>query len=93
MKINNRQTGKQGAFYIGKGDEQLAEMTYTMSDDSVMIIDHTEVHESLRGQHVGNDRVAHAVEFAREKKIKIVPQCSFARSVFEKQKELADVLN
>ena len=68
-------------------------MTYTMSDDSVMIIDHTEVHESLRGQHVGNDLVAHAVEFAREKKIKIVPQCSFARSVFEKQKELADVLN
>ena len=92
MKINNKQTGNNGAFYIDKGGEQVAEMTYTISE-GVMIIDHTEVDESLRGQHVGNELVARAVEFAREKKMKIVPQCSFARSVFEKQKELSDVLN
>ena len=92
MKINNKQTGNEGVFYIDKGGYQLAEMTYTLSE-GVMIIDHTEVDESLRGQNVGNELVMHAVEFAREKHLKIVPQCSFARSVFEKQKELADVLN
>jgi uncharacterized protein len=91
MKINNKQTGNEGAFYIDKGGYQLAEMTYTVRD-GVMIIDHTEVDESLRGRNVGNELVARAVEFAREKNIKILPQCSFARSVFEKQKELSDVL-
>ena len=92
MKINNKQTGNNGTFYIDKGGEQVAEMTYTISE-GVMIIDHTEVDESLRGQQVGNELVACAVEFAREQNIKIVPQCSFARSVFEKQKALSDVLN
>ena len=93
MNISNKQTASQGVFYIDEGEELLAEMTYTVSDDRVMIIDHTEVHESLRGGHVGNELVARAVEFAREKNMKIVPQCSFARSVFEKQEELSDVLD
>ena len=92
MKISNKQTGNEGVFYIDRDGQQIAEMTYTVSE-GVMIIDHTAVDESLRGQHVGNELVARAVEFARAQNMKIVPQCSFARSVFEKQKALSDVLN
>jgi predicted GNAT family acetyltransferase len=34
-----------------------------------------------------------AVEYARDKHIKILPLCPFARSVFDKSPEIADVLN
>lgn len=36
--------------------------------------------------------VAKAVDFAREKGIKIIPLCPFAKSVFDKVKEFNDVL-
>jgi uncharacterized protein len=32
------------------------------------------------------------VKFAREKNIKILPLCSFAKSVFDKMEEIRDVL-
>jgi predicted GNAT family acetyltransferase len=71
----------------------LAEMTCTLPADDVMIIDHTEVDESVRRKTVGNELVNKAVEFARAKNIKIVPQCSFARSVFDRNHEFSDVLD
>ena len=37
--------------------------------------------------------VAKVVEFAREKSIKIMPLCPFAKSVFDKVTEFQDVLN
>ena len=36
--------------------------------------------------------VTKAVEFAREKGIKILPLCPFAKSVFDKTPEFRDVL-
>lgn len=67
-------------------------MTYLNSGETRIIIDHTEVDESLRGQGVGYDMVKLAVEMAREKGIKILPLCPFAKSVFDKKPEYADVL-
>ena len=36
--------------------------------------------------------VAKAVEFAREKKLKIIPLCPFAKSVINKTPEFQDIL-
>jgi len=93
MLIQQKQDGSKGSFYIEENGTMLAEMTYSMTGTDLMIIDHTEVSDALRGKNVGYQLVNSAVEYARTNKIKILPLCTFAKSVFDKKKdELGDVL-
>lgn len=91
MEIQHRDDGKKGAFYIAQHEEVLAEMTYVWAGDK-MIIDHTEVSDQLAGKGAGKQMVNQAVLFAREKHIKIMPLCPFAKSVFDKVTAYQDVL-
>lgn len=92
MKIQHKDDGPEGAFFIRQNNELLAEMTYVWAGNDRIIIDHTRVNPSLKGKGIGRQMVAMAVDFAREKQIKIVPLCPFARSVFDKEKTFTDVL-
>lgn len=93
MDILQKQNGTKGSFYIEENEEIVAEMTYSMAGEAVMIIDHTEVADSLRGKNVGYQLVKKAADFAREKQIKIIPLCPFAKAVFtKKHEEFKDVL-
>jgi predicted GNAT family acetyltransferase len=92
MEIQQNDNGKKGMFFISQESEILAEMTYVWVGTNRFIIDHTEVNEKLKGKGTGKQLVTKAVEFAREKNIKIIPLCPFAKSVFEKVKEFNDVL-
>ena len=91
MRILQREDAKEGAFYIEENGESVAELTYTL-EKGKMVIQHTEVDESLRGKNVGYDLVERAVEFARESNLKIVPVCRFAKKVLEKHASFQDVL-
>lgn len=93
MQIEQRESGSKGAFFINVDGEQLAEMTYSLTDDDILIIDHTEVDDALRGQNIGMQLVEKAVEYARSSNRKIIPLCPFAKSVFDRKKDLySDVL-
>lgn len=92
MLIQNKKVGKKGMFFVEQEGNILAEMVYSMPSDKKMIIEHTEVSDELKGQHVGNQLVATAVEYARTHDIKIVPLCTFANAVFKRKAEYADVL-
>ena len=48
--------------------------------------------DRLRGQSVGRHLLDAAVAFAREKHVKIIPLCPFAKSVFDKDSSIHDVL-
>lgn len=91
MEIQHRDDGKKGAFYIAQNEAILAEMTYVWAGDK-MIIDHTEVSDQLAGKGAGKQMVNQAVLFAREKHIKILPLCPFAKSAFDKVTDYQDVL-
>lgn len=80
-----------GAFVIVQDGERLGTMTYTLAGD-VAIIQHTEVSEALRGTGAGKLLVAAAVEWARRDGKRITPLCSFAKRVFDRTPEYADVL-
>ncbi len=67
-------------------------MTFVFAGPDKLIIDHTEVNEGNNGKGYGKKMVAKAVEFAREKNIKIIPLCPFAKKVFDKTPEFKDVL-
>ena len=92
MEILQKDYGSKGKFYVIDQGEQKAEMTYSWAGTQRMIIDHTEVNESLKGKSAGKQMVMKAVAFAREKGIKIIPLCPFAKSVFDKTPEIRDVL-
>ncbi|MCL9806983.1 N-acetyltransferase [Flavobacterium amniphilum] len=92
MEIKQKDDTKKGVFYVEINDKTLAEMTYVWAGADRIIIDHTEVSETLAGKGAGKQMVAKAVEFARETKIKIIPLCPFAKSVFDKVEDFKDVL-
>jgi uncharacterized protein len=93
MEIKQVEHGSKGGFVIEKDNERLAELTYSKAGDKLIIIDHTEVSDKLRGSGAGKQLVMKVVEYARASNIKIIPLCPFARSVFDKTPEIADVWN
>ena len=82
----------KGTFYIEVEGKQEAMMTFVFAGEDKIIIDHTEVNPGNEGKGFGIKMLLKAVEFAREKGIKIVPLCPFAKSVFDKTPEFRDVL-
>ena len=85
-------TDKNGFFHIDINGKTEAKMTFVFAGPNKIIIDHTEVNEGNNGKGFGKKMVAKAVEFAREKNIKIIPLCPFAKKVFDKTPEFKDVL-
>jgi predicted GNAT family acetyltransferase len=61
-----------------------AEMTYSRAGKGLIIIDHTEVPDALRGRKVGERLVRQAVEDDRRDGISILPLCPFPTSLATK---------
>ena len=91
-EVQIRINDNKGTFYIEVEGKQEAMMTFVFAGEDKIIIDHTEVNPGNEGKGFGKKMVLKAVEFAREKGIKIVPLCPFAKSVFDKTPEFRDVL-
>lgn len=83
---------KKGHFSASESGVEAGRMTYSWAGPEKFIIDHTEVSPAFSGRGVGKMLVMAAVEYARKNHLKIVPLCPFAKSVFEKDAELGDVL-
>lgn len=92
-EIKHHNNEKNGVFEIYEDGVKAGEMTYTWAETDKFIIDHTEVNEQYGGLGLGKKLVEAAVNFAREKGIKIVPLCSFAKKTIEKTPEFQDVLS
>lgn len=92
MNVQFEQTSSKGAFFIEENNQRLAEITFSKAGDKLIIIDHSDVSDQLRGQGAGKRLVEAAVAYAREQNLKILPLCPFAKSVFAKTVEFKDVL-
>lgn len=92
MLIQHKQVGGKGIFFVGQDGAMLAEMVYTRPSEDKLIIEHTEVADSLAGKGVGKQLLNAAVDYARKHNMKIIPLCPFAKSVFDKVIEIRDVL-
>ncbi len=92
LEIQHEDRETAGAFFIDGGDRRLAELSYTRSDPGTVVLVHTEVSNALQGRGVARRLVDTAVEWARRSGTRLVPACSYARSVFDRSPELRDVL-
>ncbi|WP_426063209.1 GNAT family N-acetyltransferase [Flavobacterium sp. DSP2-3-1] len=91
MTIEHLNETKNGHFKAVVNQVEVGRMTYTWSGTDKFIIDHTEVNPDFSGQNVGKKLVLQAAQYARENNFKIVPTCSFAKSIFDKTKEIQDL--
>lgn len=81
------------SFYVGDSeDNPLAEMTFVISDESLIIIDHTYVSDELNGQGVGKLLLKELVDWVRKENKKIIPLCPYAKAQIEKNKEYHDMI-
>jgi predicted GNAT family acetyltransferase len=90
--IQHHEHDAKGAFYIENGGQRLAEMTYSRTNATMVIVDHTEVDPSLSGQGVGRELLGALVQWARATGTKVVPLCPFVKAQFEKDGGIRDVL-
>ncbi|QIH79083.1 GNAT family N-acetyltransferase [Macrococcoides canis] len=78
-------------FYVGNEAAPDAEITFQPSGDAI-VIDHTYTDPKLRGQGVAKQLVERAVDYARENNLKVVPLCSYARVVMERDPEMQSLI-
>ncbi|WP_298902087.1 GNAT family N-acetyltransferase [uncultured Psychroserpens sp.] len=92
MEIKHEDYGNKGRFYYELNGKEKGLMTYSHAGADKIIIDHTEVDPSLKGQGIGYMLVEASVDYARANSIKILPLCPFAAAVFKKRTKYNDVL-
>ena len=92
MEINQVNNEKNGYFEAIENNVQAGKMSYVWAGETKIIIDHTEVNPEFSGKGIGKQLLMAVVQSARENKIKILPLCPFAKSVFDKDETIRDVL-
>jgi len=90
MEIQHTDDRKKGQFRAVEGDTEAGIMTYVWAGEDKFIIEHTVGNPEFKG--VGMKLLDKAVAFAREKNVKIIPLCPFAKKMFDRKEEIRDVL-
>ncbi|PBB04954.1 MULTISPECIES: GNAT family N-acetyltransferase [Salimicrobium] len=78
-------------FFAGDSDNPEAYIHFEKFGDDKLIVDHTYVGESMRGQGAGKQLVEAVVNYAREENKKIVAHCPYTRDVLTNNEEYHDV--
>jgi predicted GNAT family acetyltransferase len=91
--IRREETRASGGRWVTVVDGHEAEMTYSRASPTLIIIDHTEVPDALRGRGAGQALVQRAVDDARREGFRIIPLCPFAKNQFQRHPEWRDVLS
>lgn len=73
-------------------DQMLAQVTFPSVDDATVDINHTFVHDSLRGQGIAGQLMEEAAREIRSQKKSAVLSCSYAVAWFQKHPEYQDIL-
>jgi predicted GNAT family acetyltransferase len=91
IAIEHDESGNRGAFFVEREGIRLAEMTYSRVSERLIIVDHTEVDEQLRGLGVARRLLDALVAWARETKTRVSATCPYAKAQFEKDTSIQDI--
>ena len=80
----DEQNGRGRWHFTPDGVEEEAEMTFSRTNDTLIMLDHTYVPPSARGQGIGEKLAERAVADAREKGWTIIPVCPFFKAEAER---------
>lgn len=89
--IVHQDDGKKGKFEIYENDVFAGEIQYTWAGNDKFIIDHTEINKEFGGKGYGKKLILKTIEFAREKGLKVLPLCTYAKKVMDEDSSTEDV--
>lgn len=92
FEITEERAGSKGRYTASAPGKPAAELTFSIMNERTIIIDHTGVPDEWRGLGVGKALVERAVLDARERGVKIVPLCPFAKAQIQRHPEWQDVV-
>ncbi|MCX8996716.1 GNAT family N-acetyltransferase [Rhizobiaceae bacterium BDR2-2] len=87
-----REDRPSGGRYVAVVDGHEAEMTFSRTSPTLIILDHTGVPDALRGRGVGQALALRAVEDARSNGWRIIPLCPFFKAQVARHPEWRDVI-
>lgn len=79
-------------FVLRIDGERRGFLEFTRPEVGLMRIEYVEVSPELRGTGLGRQLVARAIEFARDTELRVVPICSYARAVIERDPAMSPLL-
>lgn len=89
IKLEESETG--GRYFYQAENGPIAELTFSKTGKTMIIIDHTEVPEAYKGQGIGLLLLSRVIEDMRSAGKKIIPLCPFANAQFHKHPDWKDV--
>lgn len=92
LQIRHEEADGEGAFYIERDAQRVAEQVYRRTDAGHIVIVHTEVDSSLRGLGVARRLLDALVAWARATNTKVRATCPYASKQFEQDPSIRDVL-
>lgn len=90
--IKREGTQEKGKFIIYEEGEKAGEMLFYLDDQHRMVIDETHVDKKFGGRGLAKQLVDEGVAYARENKLKIVPECPYVQHRFKRDESIRDVL-
>jgi predicted GNAT family acetyltransferase len=93
LRVEAEETPTSGQLRLmDRAGNELGHMRFRREDGSVVVIEHTEVDGSLRGQNGGRRFFDAMVAWARKRGLKIRSECPFTTSMFQKTPSARDLL-
>ena len=87
-----REDNKSGGRYVATVDGHEAEITFSRTSATLIIVDHTGVPDTLRGRGVGQALAQKVIEDARENGWRIIALCPFFKAQVQRHPEWADAI-
>lgn len=78
--------------FVTEVDGEAATVRYSIDEDIIRLT-HTDVPPSLEGRGIGSSLAKYALESARDRGLKVQPQCPFIASYIERHPEYRDVVD
>ena len=89
VTIEREELNGANEFVLRIDGEKFGFLEFTRPEVGVMRIEYVEVSPELRGTGLGKQLVEKAVAFAQQTKLKVIPICSYARAVMQRDPALS----
>jgi len=80
-------------FVVNEEEKVIVKATFPFIKKGVVVIDHTYVDPSLRGQGIANQLMKKVYEHCKRLEYKVVAKCAYAVVWFKKNKECNDIID
>jgi predicted GNAT family acetyltransferase len=92
ISIDREELNGVHEFVLRINGERHGYLEFTRPEVGLMRIEYVEVSPGLRGTGLGRQLVSKAIEFARETQLRVVPICSYARAVIQRDPSMSPLL-